>query len=88
MQSLPRDHTFTHPELDYEAKPNFQSAIKVSVLFRKFDGISHEEFFTHWQTVHADLAVAKTLYRTTFSDMFRYESVLDGHDQPLRAVAY
>ena len=54
MDPLPEDHQFTHSELSYEAEPNFQPAIKVSVFFRKKDGISHEDFFKHWQTVHAD----------------------------------
>ncbi|KAF9889462.1 hypothetical protein FE257_007364 [Aspergillus nanangensis] len=52
------DHQFTYPSLSYTAEPNFQPAIKVSVLFRKREGVSHETFFGHWQTVHADLAVA------------------------------
>ncbi|KAJ5958504.1 Dimeric alpha-beta barrel [Penicillium vulpinum] len=63
MNPLPEDHKFTHPELNYEAEPNFQPVIKVSVFFRKKDGISHEDFFTHWQTVHADLAVATEAFQ-------------------------
>ncbi|KAJ6092313.1 hypothetical protein N7467_004282 [Penicillium canescens] len=69
MLPLPKDHQFTHSELNYEAKPNFQSAIKVSVFFRKLEGISHEEFFAHWQTVHADLAAATQAFQ---NNILRY----------------
>lgn len=73
MNPLPKDHQFTHPELNYEADPNFQPTIKVSVFFRKKDGISHEDFFKHWQTVHADLAVATQAFQ---HNILRYVQVL------------
>jgi hypothetical protein len=57
------DHKFTHPQLDYNAEPNFQPCIKVSVFFRKIDSVSYETFFGHWQSVHADLAVATQAFR-------------------------
>ncbi|KAH8685063.1 EthD domain-containing protein [Ilyonectria robusta] len=57
------DHKFTHPELNYDSTPNFQPCIKVSVFFRKLDSIDHDTFFGHWQTVHADLAVATQAFR-------------------------
>jgi hypothetical protein len=41
------DHKFTHPQLDYNAEPNFQPCIKVSVFFRKIDSVSYETFFGH-----------------------------------------
>ncbi|KAJ5747910.1 Dimeric alpha-beta barrel [Penicillium nucicola] len=63
MSPLPKDYQFTHPELSYEAKPNFQTAIKVSVFFRKLEGISYDDFFAHWQTVHADLTVATQAFQ-------------------------
>lgn len=57
------DHKFARPELSYEAQPNVQPAIKVSVLFRKREDVTYETFFGHWQTVHADLAVATEAFR-------------------------
>ncbi|KAL4897836.1 EthD domain-containing protein [Aspergillus ambiguus] len=57
------DHQFTHAELSYDAEPNYQPAIKVSVFFRKRPGISYDTFFGHWQTVHADLAVATQAFQ-------------------------
>ncbi|KAL2826253.1 EthD domain-containing protein [Aspergillus cavernicola] len=57
------DYEFIHPELNYEAEPNFQPAIKVSVYFKKREGITSETFFHHWQTVHADLAVATEAFQ-------------------------
>lgn len=72
MNPLPEDHHFTHPEFNYEADPNFQPAIKVSVFFRKKDGVSHEDFFKHWQTVHADLAVATQAFQ---QNILRYVQV-------------
>lgn len=56
-------HEFTHPQLSYDAKPNFQPYIKISVFFRKIDSIDFDTFFGHWQTVHADLAVATQAFR-------------------------
>ena len=64
MEPLPKNHEFTHPELAYDAEPNFQPAIKISVFFRKLDRISDEAFFKHWETVHADLAVATQAFQT------------------------
>lgn len=65
-------HNFTHPELDYDAKPNFQPCIKVSVFFKKKDGIDFDTFFGHWQTVHADLALATKAFR---NHIIRYAQV-------------
>ncbi|KAI2603264.1 EthD domain-containing protein [Hypoxylon fragiforme] len=56
-------HEFTHPQLSYEAKPNFQPYIKISVFFKKLDSVDFDTFFGHWQTVHADLAVATHGFR-------------------------
>jgi hypothetical protein len=66
------DHQFTHPELDYNSDPNFQPCIKVSVFFRKIDSIDYDTFFGHWQTVHADLAVATLAFR---NHIVRYAQV-------------
>jgi hypothetical protein len=57
------ERNLTHPQLDYNAEPNFQPCIKVSVFFRKIDSVSYETFFGHWQSVHADLAVATQAFR-------------------------
>ncbi|KPM43011.1 hypothetical protein AK830_g3539 [Neonectria ditissima] len=57
------EHEFTHPQLNYDSTPNFQSCIKVSVFFKKIDSIDYDTFFGHWQTVHADLAVATQAFR-------------------------
>lgn len=57
------DHDFTFPQLSYEATSNFQPCIKVSVFFKKLDSIDYDTFFGHWQTVHADLAVATQAFR-------------------------
>ncbi|KAE8345036.1 hypothetical protein BDV24DRAFT_159870 [Aspergillus arachidicola] len=57
------DHQFTHPQFSYSQTPNFQNAIKISVFFRKRAEISHDQFFTHWQTVHCDLVVATQAFR-------------------------
>lgn len=56
-------HNFIHPELSYDAEPNFQPCIKVSVFFKKRDSMSYETFFGHWRTVHADLAVATLAFQ-------------------------
>ncbi|KAJ5683451.1 Dimeric alpha-beta barrel [Penicillium macrosclerotiorum] len=69
MDPLPQEFQFTHPEFAYEATPNFQPAIKVSVFFRKREGITDEAFFKHWATVHADLAVASQAFQ---SHILRY----------------
>ncbi|RDW61577.1 hypothetical protein BP5796_11469 [Coleophoma crateriformis] len=58
MPHKPIPHTFTHPELSYDAKPNIQPCIKLSFFFNKLPEVSHEHFYRHWQTVHADLTVA------------------------------
>ncbi|KAJ5753599.1 Dimeric alpha-beta barrel [Penicillium nucicola] len=63
MKPLPEDHQFTHSELNYDSEPNFHPAIKVSVFFKKKEGITHEQFYRHWQTVHADLAVATQAFQ-------------------------
>ncbi|PWY81595.1 hypothetical protein BO94DRAFT_576565 [Aspergillus sclerotioniger CBS 115572] len=63
MNPLPKEYHFTHPELSYDSEPNFQPAIKVSLFFSKKDEITHEEFFRHWRTVHADLAVATQAFQ-------------------------
>lgn len=57
------DHKFTYDRLGYDAEPNFQPCIKVSVFFRKLDSVSYETFFGHWRTVHADLAVAAQAFQ-------------------------
>lgn len=56
-------HNFAYPELGYDSTPNFQTCIKVSVFFNKIDSINYDTFFGHWQTVHADLAVATRAFR-------------------------
>ena len=57
------EHEFTHPQLNYDSKPNFQRCIKVSVYFKKIDSIDHDTFFGHWRTVHADLATATKAFK-------------------------
>ncbi|PGH15310.1 hypothetical protein AJ79_02475 [Helicocarpus griseus UAMH5409] len=57
------DHKFVHPELSYDAEPNFQPCIKISVLFKKLESVSYETFFLHWRTVHADLTLATQAFR-------------------------
>ncbi|KAI8954218.1 EthD domain-containing protein [Xylaria longipes] len=56
-------HEFTHPQLDYSSEPNFQPCIKISIFFKKLDSVDYDTFFGHWQTVHADLAVASQAFR-------------------------
>ncbi|RDW77736.1 hypothetical protein BP6252_05789 [Coleophoma cylindrospora] len=58
MPHKPIPHTFTNPELSYDAQPNIQPCIKLSFFFNKLPEVSHEHFYRHWQTVHADLTVA------------------------------
>jgi hypothetical protein len=72
MSSLPPDHKFQYKELSYDSEPNFQPAIKVSVFFSKKPSLSHEEFFRHWQTVHADLCVATNAFK---ENIVRYVQV-------------
>ncbi|PLB50104.1 hypothetical protein P170DRAFT_424526 [Aspergillus steynii IBT 23096] len=55
-------HTFTYPELN-SPTPNIQPAIKISVFFHKLPDISPEKFFTHWQSIHADLAIATQAFQ-------------------------
>ncbi|OJJ08263.1 hypothetical protein ASPVEDRAFT_47436 [Aspergillus versicolor CBS 583.65] len=57
------NHNFKHKELSYDATPNYQPAIKVSVFFKKLEGVTFETFFEHWQTVHADLAIATQAFQ-------------------------
>jgi hypothetical protein len=57
------DHQFKYSEFSYDAEPNFQPAIKVSVFFNKKEDISYETFFDHWRSVHADLAVATQAFQ-------------------------
>lgn len=57
------DHKFTYDRLNYDAEPNYQPCIKVSVFFKKLDSVSYETFFGHWRTVHADLAVAAQAFQ-------------------------
>jgi hypothetical protein len=52
------DHAFAYPELSYEAEPNTQSYVKLAFFFKKLPTVSHEKFFGHWSTVHADLTVS------------------------------
>jgi len=66
-------HEFTHPELSYDKVPNFQPCLRVSVFFNKKATIDYDTFYGHWQTVHADLAIATK----AFSDgILRYTQVL------------
>lgn len=65
-------HEFANPELDYDSKPNFQPCLRVDVFFNKNEKIDYDTFYGHWQTVHADLAVAAK----DFSDgVLRYTQV-------------
>lgn len=66
------NHNFKHVELSYDEEPNFQPCIKVSVFFSKLDSISYDTFFEHWQTVHADLAVATQAFQ---ANILRYVQV-------------
>ncbi|KAH8651835.1 EthD domain-containing protein [Tricladium varicosporioides] len=52
------NHTFTYPQLSYDATPNIQPCIKLSFYFNKLPEVSYEQFYGHWSTVHADLTVA------------------------------
>lgn len=72
MDPLPENHEFKHPELAYDVEPNYQPAIKISVYFRKRDGISSEQFHKHWETVHADLAAATQAFQ---NHILRYVQV-------------
>lgn len=51
------DHKFTYPQLSYDAKKNTQSCVKLTFFFSKLPEVSHEQFYGHWSTVHADLTV-------------------------------
>lgn len=76
------DHEFTHPQLAYDAEPNFQPCIKVSVFFRKIDSVSYETFFGHWQSVHADLAVATEAFRHSIQRYVQVsQAFLQGHSK-------
>lgn len=72
IKPLPEDHKFIFSKLNYDAKPNFEPAIKISVFFRKREDITHEEFFKHWQTVHADLTLAVQSFQ---DNIIRYSQV-------------
>ena len=52
------DHSFTYPQLSYDAKKNTQPCIKLTFYFNKLPEVSYEQFYGHWATVHADLTVA------------------------------
>jgi hypothetical protein len=72
MKPLPEDYNFTHPELNYDSEPNYQPAIKISVFFHKKEGITYEQFYRHWETVHADLTVASEGFQ---HNILRYTQV-------------
>jgi hypothetical protein len=74
------EHQFTHQQLSYESEPNYQPCIKVSVFFKKIDSIDHDTFFGHWQTVHADLAVATEAFR---DHIVRYAQVCSLLNDPI-----
>ncbi|PWY70266.1 hypothetical protein BO70DRAFT_432306 [Aspergillus heteromorphus CBS 117.55] len=65
----PTNHQFTFPALHPSSPANFQHAIKISIFFNKRDDISHDQFYHHWQTVHADLTVATRAFQ---SHIIRY----------------
>lgn len=44
----------------------------MSVFFKKLDSVSYDTFFEHWQTVHADLAVATQAFQ---ANILRYAQV-------------
>lgn len=52
------DHQFKHEALSYDADPNYQPCVKLSFFFNKLPEVSYEQFYRHWETVHADLTVA------------------------------
>ncbi|KAI1614607.1 EthD domain-containing protein [Exophiala viscosa] len=56
--SFPLQHDFVFDRLSPEAKPNHQPYVKLTFFFKKRADISYEDFHKHWETVHADLAVA------------------------------
>jgi hypothetical protein len=69
------NHNFKYFELSYDEEPNFQPCIKVSVFFKKLDSISYDTFFEHWQTVHADLAVATQAFQANILRYFQVSSI-------------
>ncbi|PYH95282.1 hypothetical protein BO71DRAFT_323512, partial [Aspergillus ellipticus CBS 707.79] len=49
--------------------PTSNPAIKISVYFHKLPSVTHEQFFAHWQTIHAGLALAMQAFR---NNIIRY----------------
>ncbi|KAJ5698170.1 hypothetical protein N7462_000175 [Penicillium macrosclerotiorum] len=84
MEPLPENHKSKHPELAYDVEPNYQPSIKVSVYFRKRDGISSEQFHKHWETVHADLAAATQAFQ---NHILRYVQHHQTPDMKARAAS-
>lgn len=75
-----KEHVFVHPELQPDVTPNFQPCLRVSCFFNKKESITYEEFFAHWQTIHADLAVATK----EFSEVIlRYTQVITHYFVPI-----
>ncbi|KAI9724839.1 MAG: hypothetical protein M1812_000115 [Candelaria pacifica] len=72
MTSLTPSHKFTYQKLSSAVQPNLQPCIKICAYFNKLPSISHEEFYTHWATVHADLTVASEMFKET---ILRYVQV-------------
>ncbi|KIW74537.1 hypothetical protein Z517_11307 [Fonsecaea pedrosoi CBS 271.37] len=62
MPSFLVQHTFDLKQLSPNSKPNYQPYVKLSFFFSKRPDISHEDFHRHWETVHADLAVASKAF--------------------------
>ncbi|OAG36111.1 hypothetical protein AYO21_09738 [Fonsecaea monophora] len=60
--SFPIQHNFALKQLSPNSKPNYQPYVKLSFFFSKRPDISHEDFHRHWETVHADLAVASKAF--------------------------
>ncbi|OQV03074.1 EthD domain-containing protein [Cladophialophora immunda] len=60
--SFPIQHDFALKQLSPNSKPNYQPYVKLSFFFQKRPDISYEDFHRHWETVHADLAVASKAF--------------------------
>ncbi|KAI9750408.1 MAG: hypothetical protein M1835_001391 [Candelina submexicana] len=65
MTSLAPSHKFTYDSLSPSNPPNLQPCIKICAYFNKLPSISHQDFYTQWATVHADLTVASEAFKGT-----------------------
>ncbi|KAL4862571.1 hypothetical protein BDV12DRAFT_178646, partial [Aspergillus spectabilis] len=73
--------TFVYPGSD----DHFTAYITASFYFKKQQGISHEEFYRHWSTIHANMAISCKPFTVSFR---RYVQVRIMHKTCITCLAH